>query len=38
VWRGSAQARIDPSKSPQERTELIRTAVHKMLEKFPPKR
>jgi hypothetical protein len=37
VWRGSAQARIDPSKSPQERTELIRTAVHRMLEKFPPK-
>ena len=38
VWRGSAQARIDPTRSPQERTELIKTVVHKMLEKFPPKR
>ena len=38
VWRGSAQARIDPSRSPQERTELIRTAVRRMLEKFPPTR
>jgi hypothetical protein len=38
VWRGSAQARIDPSRSPQERTELIRTAVRRMLENFPPER
>jgi len=38
VWRGSAQARIDPDRSPQERTKLIRDAVHQMLERFPPKR
>jgi len=38
VWRGSAQARIDPSRTPQERTKLIRGAVHDMLAQFPPKR
>jgi hypothetical protein len=38
VWRGSAQARVDPTLSPLERTKLIRTAVHGILEKFPPKR
>jgi hypothetical protein len=38
VWRGSAQAGIDPSRGPQERTELIRAAVHRMLAAFPPKR
>jgi len=37
IWRGSAQARIDPNRSPQERTELINSAVHRMLERFPPK-
>jgi hypothetical protein len=38
VWRGSAQARIDPNRTPQERTKLIRDAVHQMLEHFPPER
>jgi hypothetical protein len=38
IWRGSAQARIDPNRSPQERTKLIRDAVHAMLEHFPPER
>ena len=38
VWRGSAEARIDPNRTPQERTKLIREAVHEMLERFPPKR
>jgi hypothetical protein len=36
VWRGSAQARIDPNRSPQERTKLINAAVRKMLDRFPP--
>jgi hypothetical protein len=38
IWRGSAQARIDPNRSPAERTKLIRSAVHQMLDRFPPKR
>jgi hypothetical protein len=38
VWRGAAQARIDPNRSPQERTELINSAVRKMLDRFPPQR
>jgi hypothetical protein len=38
VWRGTAQARIDPERTPQERTALIRAAVQKMLKDFPPKR
>ena len=38
VWRGSAQARIDPNRTPQERTKLIREAVHDMLARFPPKK
>lgn len=38
VWRGAASARIDPDRTPQERTELIRAAVEKMLKDFPPKR
>jgi len=38
VWRGTAQARIDPSRTPQERTKLIREAVHDMLARFPPKK
>jgi len=37
VWRGSAQARIDPNRTAQERTKLIREAVHDMLKRFPPK-
>jgi hypothetical protein len=37
VWRGSAQARIDPNRTPQERTKLIREAVRDMLTHFPPK-
>jgi hypothetical protein len=37
VWRGSAQARIVPDRTPQERTKLIRDAVREMLERFPPR-
>ena len=36
VWRGAASTRINPDRTPQERTELIRTAVQKMLKDFPP--
>ena len=38
IWRGSAQARVDPDRTPQERTKRIRDAVHQMLAQFPPKR
>jgi hypothetical protein len=37
IWRGAASTRIDPDRTPQERTALIRQAVQEMLEKFPPK-
>jgi hypothetical protein len=37
VWRGAAQARIDPNRSPQERTELINRAVREILDRFPPR-
>jgi len=36
VWRGAASTRINPDRTPQERTELIRTAVQRMLKDFPP--
>ena len=36
VWRGTAQARIEPSNSPEERQRRINEAVRKMLERFPP--
>ncbi len=38
LWRGSAQARIDPARSPEQRTRLIQDAVHEMLDRFPPPR
>jgi len=38
LWRGAASTRIDPDRTPQERTALIRTAVERMLKDFPPKR
>ena len=37
IWRGAASTRIDPDRTPQERTALIRQAVEEMLAKFPPK-
>lgn len=37
VWRGSAQAKMDPTLTPEERNERVRNAVHQMLEHFPPK-
>jgi hypothetical protein len=37
IWRGAASTRIDPDRTPQERTALIRAAVNEMLGKFPPK-
>ena len=36
VWRGTAQARIDPSNSPEERQRRINEAVRKILDRFPP--
>ena len=37
VWRGIAQAEVDPSRDPKERQERIRKAVRDMLTHFPPK-
>ncbi len=36
VWTGTATTDIDPSRSPQERQELIDSAVGKMMGDFPP--
>jgi hypothetical protein len=38
VWRGSAQAEIDRSRSGTEREKRIRDAVDEMFKKFPPKK
>jgi len=38
VWRGSAQAEIDRSRTPQHREKRIRDAVDDMFSKFPPKK
>jgi hypothetical protein len=38
VWRGSAQAEIDRSRSPEDRDKRIRDAVDDMFSKFPPKK
>ena len=38
VWRGSAQAEIDRSRSASKREERIRDAVDDMFKKFPPKK
>lgn len=37
VWRGIAQAEVDPSRDPHARQELLREAIHDMLTHFPPK-
>ncbi len=37
IWRGTASALIDPERTPQEREKLVREAVAKMMENFPPK-
>jgi len=36
VWRGTATSTIDPSATPEKRTEKINAAVAKVLERFPP--
>ena len=36
VWTGAATTDLDPSRSPQERQELIDDAVNKMMGDFPP--
>ena len=36
VWTGTATTDLDPSRSPQERQELIDSAVTKMMGDFPP--
>lgn len=36
LWRGSAQAKVDRSATPEKREEHIRQAVGKILERFPP--
>lgn len=36
VWRGSAEAEVKPNLKPEKRNELLRKAVRKMLEHFPP--
>ena len=37
VWRGTAQARVHESRTPEQRTERVREAVAKILEQFPPR-
>jgi hypothetical protein len=36
IWRGSAQAEVNRSASPEKRQERIEEAVRRMLERFPP--
>jgi hypothetical protein len=36
IWRGTFQARLTPATNPSEREERVRTAVHALLERFPP--
>jgi hypothetical protein len=36
LWRGSGVATVREESSPEKRTERINTAVHKILERFPP--
>jgi uncharacterized protein DUF4136 len=33
VWRGIAQAKMDPTPTPEERNERVRVALHAMLER-----
>jgi hypothetical protein len=37
VWRGAADAKVDRTRTPAQRTALINEAVSRMLQKFPPK-
>jgi len=37
IWRGTGQSRVRKTTSPQEREKLIRAAVPKILDQFPPK-
>lgn len=36
VWTGSATGTLDPGRSPEERQQMISSAVNKMLSDFPP--
>jgi hypothetical protein len=36
IWRGRAQGRVEPLRSPEQREARVREAVTKMLERFPP--
>jgi hypothetical protein len=36
VWTGTATTDLDSNRTPQERQELIDSAVSKMMEDFPP--
>jgi hypothetical protein len=36
IWRGSYQARLTPASNPSQREERVNTAVHAVLERFPP--
>ena len=36
IWRGVAKAELDDQATPQEREKLVREAVQKILENFPP--
>jgi hypothetical protein len=36
IWRGSYQARLTPATNPSEREERVNTAVHAVMERFPP--
>ena len=38
IWRGTGQSRVRKTTSPQEREKLIREAVTKILNQFPPKK
>lgn len=38
VWRGTARARLRPTKTPEQRDEQVRKAVAAILERYPPGR
>jgi hypothetical protein len=37
IWRGRAQGRVEPWRSPEQREARVREAVTKLLAKFPPR-
>ncbi|MFZ0611367.1 MAG: DUF4136 domain-containing protein [Desulfobacterales bacterium] len=36
IWRGETRVRVNPGLSPQEKDQLIKTAVDEILQNFPP--